>query len=397
MSGIDTAAQAFDQAIGNAPANGPARETATVDDFFGNSLKGVEVDDESPPQGGGDDTDPEGYVPPQEGERPQRRARKQETESEADEEDDLDKILYGEEGPDEDDEGEEDPDEDDEDDEDEEDDADEGEPLRLNDKALERKVIVTVDGEEREVTMREALSGYIRTDTFHQRLNSLNEASQLVQNEARNVVATRQRANELVSDLESALESILPKDLDWDKLFAENPAKARSMQKSFDELQGRVKEFRERRDTLNKEQAAKDQEELGRFVQTEQQKFDTMNPHWRGPKGAEAKQKDLASMARTMKTAGFSDQEIVQVYDSRILSVLLKASKYDRITAARPKANKGRTPPKPGPGRVATGQRGTRRSQPDRVGGPMGGGSSIEQAASVFTNIISSAPRGRRR
>ena len=45
-------------------------------------------------------------------------------------------------------------------------------------------------------------------------------------------------------------------------------------------------------------------------------------------------------------SAGFSEQEVATVYDSRMLSVLRKASRYDRLMAAKPRAvvpGKGKT------------------------------------------------------
>jgi hypothetical protein len=51
-------------------------------------------------------------------------------------------------------------------------------------------------------------------------------------------------------------------------------------------------------------------------------------------------------MRRTAMAAGFSEGEVATVYDPRMLTVLLKASKYDRMMATRPKAvipGKGKT------------------------------------------------------
>jgi len=45
----------------------------------------------------------------------------------------------------------------------------------------------------------------------------------------------------------------------------------------------------------------------------------------------------LDSMRRTAISNGFTEEELSQVYDSRMLQVLLKASKYDRMMAAKPK------------------------------------------------------------
>ena len=46
--------------------------------------------------------------------------------------------------------------------------------------------------------------------------------------------------------------------------------------------------------------------------------------------------KELNSMRRCALDAGFSEYEISTVYDKRMLTVLRKASKYDRIMAAKP-------------------------------------------------------------
>ena len=60
-----------------------------------------------------------------------------------------------------------------------------------------------------------------------------------------------------------------------------------------------------------------------------------------------ALEKEIASMRRTAFAAGFSEQEVATVYDPRMLSILRKASKYDRMmAAAKPRAEvpgKGRT------------------------------------------------------
>jgi hypothetical protein len=43
-------------------------------------------------------------------------------------------------------------------------------------------------------------------------------------------------------------------------------------------------------------------------------------------------------MRRTAMNAGFSEYEVATVYDPRMLTILLKASKYDRMTANSPRA-----------------------------------------------------------
>jgi hypothetical protein len=93
-------------------------------------------------------------------------------------------------------------------------------------------------------------------------------------------------------------------------------------------------------------------------------------------------------MRRTALTHGFSEEEISQVYDSRMLNVLLKASKYDRMMAARPKpVNRGATPrPVPSGGGPAR----TKKSNSNYVSAAkkLSKTGSIDDAAVVFDQII---------
>ena len=45
-------------------------------------------------------------------------------------------------------------------------------------------------------------------------------------------------------------------------------------------------------------------------------------------------------MKKTAMSAGFSEKEVDTVYDHRMLTILRKASKYDRMMASKPKPNK---------------------------------------------------------
>ena len=56
--------------------------------------------------------------------------------------------------------------------------------------------------------------------------------------------------------------------------------------------------------------------------------------------------KYVQSMRRTAEAVGFNEYEVATVYDPRMLTILLKASKYDRMQAAKPRAvipGKGKT------------------------------------------------------
>jgi len=309
--GIEQAAKAFDADIrGNTPApkrpNGPQDEGPPVR-MFGN-VGELEVDEDSPAKGGGDD--------------------------------DIEEQIYEEEEPKKsrrDPEGIEDGDEDAEDDGDGEADEDsEEEDIGDDAEFLTQAVQVIVDGEEKEVTVKEALEGYVRTETFHKRLNELGEAKKIVQRAAADAVQNYQYSMQVAQQIESHLDALVPKEPNWDEEFKKNPARAREMQKYYEQVSGFRGALRDQMNEAAKKQAESDNVQLSTFADAERHRFDQLNSkHWAtDPK---KKGKDLQAMRRTALTEGFTEQEIAQVYDSRMLNVLLKASKYDRMMAARPK------------------------------------------------------------
>jgi hypothetical protein len=361
--GIEQAAKAFDADIrGNgtaAPAKRAADKTpdGPPERMFRN-IGDLEVDEDSPPQGGGDDEDPEALIYK---EKPGKDGPDSEgSDDGADDEEDADGVSKGEDGEEEDEGG--------------------------DQEFLSQAVQVIVDGEEKEVTVKEALEGYVRTETFHKRLSELGEAKKIVQRAAADAVQNYEYANKLAKEVESHLDALIPAEPNWDEEFKKNPAKAREMQKYYEQVKGFRGALQEKMSEAAKKAAESDQVQLATFAAAERQRFEALNSkHWStDPK---KKGKDLQAMRRTALQEGFSEEEVAQVYDSRMLTVLLKASKYDRMMAARPKpVQKVRSKPvAPGTGsaKTRTVQRGTSSAMKrlNKTG-------SIEDAAMVFDELI---------
>jgi len=245
---------------------------------------------------------------------------------------------------------------------------------------LNRKFTVMVDGAEEEITLREALDGGIRTKTFYKRMNQLDNARKDLQTHAQTIVADRQRYDSMLSEAEELLSGILPAEPDWDKLFAEDPKAARELQKQYDNYKGKITEIREKRLKAQRDQAERSVKEMEEYTRSEFPKF-AAHAKWRDK---ESMQKDINSMRKSALTAGFSEEEVGQVLDHRMLIVLLKASKYDRMMAAKPKpVSTTKTPVSPGAGSKSTAQRGIIGAQKK-----LARSGSIDDATNVFAKII---------
>jgi len=250
---------------------------------------------------------------------------------------------------------------------------------------LAQKVEVTVDGEPVEVTVKEALEGYVRTETFHRRMNQLDEAKKIVRRAAADAVQNYDYSMTIAKQMEAHMAQMIPPEPNWDEEFKKDPTHARELQRYYEKANTFRAQMQNQLGEAFKKRSESETVQLQAFAEEENAKFESLNrKHWTDPK---RKAKDLHSMRRTGLTAGFSEEELSQVYDSRMLQVLLKASKYDRMMAAKPKpiVRPQGKPITPGTGsaKSRTVQKGVSSAMKrlNRTG-------SVEDAAVVFDQII---------
>lgn len=265
-----------------------------------------------------------------------------------------------------------------------EDEGTETAPAETDSPSEGEKYEVTADGEIFHVDLPELIRGYSREQTFHKRLASLNQYSQeLGQNRAQ-LQQGWADWHEARRDYEEDVANMLPAQPDWDREFATDPAGAHAKQKVFATIFGKLQASQQAR--AQREQAEADDRDrqvqdyavksFSRFV------MDNKIPD------KPTLDKNLQSMRRTAMAAGFSEYEVATVYDPRMLTVLLKASKYDRMMAARPRAvtpGKGRTLT-PGSATPLSGN--GRRKGLDEALRQQASSGSLEATAKVFERIL---------
>lgn len=205
------------------------------------------------------------------------------------------------------------------------------------------KFEVEVDGSPVEVTIDEALKHYVADQALANRQGAIRQAQTAIETEAARLNAAREQLSQAWAAYEDDVKAVLPPEPNWDELYKANPAQAHELQKQYQAIYGKLNQTRQARDEIARatqaEAARKSEQyavdEFSRFVQKA-----------RIPNETELK-RELDSMRRTALRSGFSEAEVASVYDSRMLEVLRKASKYDRIMAAeQPKPvspDKGRT------------------------------------------------------
>ena len=239
---------------------------------------------------------------------------------------------------------------------------------------------VMVDGEEVEVPLDEALAGYIRQETFHRRLNNLDQIRVALGEEAERTKTVRQAVIDAYTEMEEQAKVLIPTEPDWDALYSEDPVKARQIEKNYKDILAKVGDVKSKREKIQAEQAKEEADQLAAFARSEFPKF-VQSAKWKTDKQMK---NDMDAMRNTAAAQGFTPEEIAGVIDSRMLGILLKAARYDKLVASRP------IPAKVGEKRGKTSGAGKRTAPKgmDRAKSRLNRTGSIEDAAAVFAQHL---------
>ena len=195
---------------------------------------------------------------------------------------------------------------------------------------------VVVDGKKHEVSLNEALNGYIRQATFHQRMNQLQDAARAVEDDYNRLQQYWGWWDREQRNYEEDLTNLTPPEPDWDQEFARDPAQAHAKQKVFQIIYGKLAASRNARAQRDAFEAQDQDRRVQKYAVDGFSKF--VMDHIKVMPDEPTLRKNIQSMRRTAAAVGFNDYEVATVYDPRMLTVLWKASKYDRMTAAAPRA-----------------------------------------------------------
>lgn len=259
-----------------------------------------------------------------------------------------------------------------------EDQDDERQQLDLN-----QIVEVNIDGQPVEVSLNEALRGYIRQETFHQRLGELQQGVQALHGQRGELAQAQEAFVQRAQELEAYVQAFMPQEPNWDALYAEDPAKAALHERRWRSFTEQVQALQAKREATQRELDAERIRNIHNFANANRAKLAQMFPEWKDEK---VWRRDHDSMRRTARAAGYSDEEINQLYDARGVVILLKAAKHDRLMATKPR-------PVRGPGATplkrngATPSRNASRSF-ERAERRLSRTGSIDAAASVFEQIL---------
>lgn len=199
---------------------------------------------------------------------------------------------------------------------------------------LNQVVAVNVDGQRAEVSLQEALNGYVRAETFHRRLNQLSQVAQGIEKDRAELAEMRAYYTDMIPALTQQLQSLQPKEPDWDKLYAENAIEAAQLERQWRSYREKLGQMAQEHQRATAEQQREQERQQAIFEDTQRRQLVQWVPEWSDNKRWD---RDRKSMIRTAAAVGYSEAELGQLRDARPTMILLWASRYLQLMQNKPK------------------------------------------------------------
>ena len=214
---------------------------------------------------------------------------------------------------------------------------------------------VKVDGKEVEVTLDELQKGYSRTQDYTRKTQQIAEVRKQTEAELQAVRAEREQYAQLLSALEAQVQQVTQPNIDWDRLYQEDPiewVRQREVMRDNQEKAAAIQSEKQRLAQLSQQEQAQFMQQK---LQHEQEALLAAIPDWKDAKKAQAEKALLVEFGQKI---GFTPDELKSVVDHRAVLMLRKAALYDQMMSKRgnikPVTNNGPRPAKPGAaGRVS--------------------------------------------
>ena len=187
---------------------------------------------------------------------------------------------------------------------------------------------VKVDGEEMDVTADDLIKSYQLERAAQKRLSEAAEQRKALAAEQTAMEQERQKYAQGLAQLQAQLTQTAgePTQEYWDKLYEEDPLEF-------------VKQREAQRDREKAMQVVQQEQAqlIQQHVASEQAKLVERIPEW---KDTDVATREKAGLINFAQRVGFTNEELSQVVDSRLVDVLRRAYLYDQLQQEKPVAKK---------------------------------------------------------
>jgi len=216
-------------------------------------------------------------------------------------------------------------------------DASELEDVQEDEEEVETELFkVKIDGEEAEVTLDEALSGYQRERTFHKRMNEIAQERKSMEAE---VAEGKRLRDQYASGLQQMEQALQVQEPNWEELRrTKGNDEFASIHAEYQIRQNNLQKVQQQRQQISQQQQSENQVQMQNHLKSE---FDVMLdriPEWRDENVRDVERDKVVSYAKSKM--GYTADEIAQASDHRAIVTLRKAMLYDQLMSGTPQAKK---------------------------------------------------------
>jgi len=197
------------------------------------------------------------------------------------------------------------------------------------------KYRVKAAGEEREVTLDELIKAYQLGTDYTKKSQAVAEERKAVEAERQRIEEARYLRDQYAERLQ-VIEQMLnqqPETENLDYLKETDPIGYAVKVAELSQREKQLAQVRAEQARIADQQQREQQEQLGQVVQAESRKLAEVIPEYADPQKGETLRRELREFGLK---AGFSEQELANVYDSRAVLTLWKAMQYDKLQSAKP-------------------------------------------------------------
>ena len=197
-----------------------------------------------------------------------------------------------------------------------------------------------IDGEEGRVPLSKLLKSYQLEGHLNRKSMELAEAKKAFEQEAQ---TRKQQFDEGLDQLRQSLtlgNQLLQGEysqVDWASLEKSDPVQYLSLRTKFEDRQRQLLQgfqFLQQEDAKRSETG---QKEFAKYIEDEGKKLVNAVPEWTDSK---TKTKETQGIKEYLKSQGFSDADVSQVYDHRLVLVARDAMRYRELKAKQPTLTK---------------------------------------------------------
>jgi hypothetical protein len=194
---------------------------------------------------------------------------------------------------------------------------------------------VKAAGEERDVTLDELIKSYQLGTDYTKKSQAVAEERKVVEAERQRIEEAKYLRDQYAERLQ-VIEQMLnqqPETENLDYLKETDPIGYAVKVAELSQREKQLAQVRAEQARIYDQQQREQQEQLGHVVQAESRKLAEVIPEYADPQKGETLRRELREFGIK---AGFSDQELANVYDSRAVLTLYKAMQYDKLQSAKP-------------------------------------------------------------